>query len=63
MEHKLISAAVVRDLCGGVSDMTVWRWINHPEMGFPRPIYISRRRYWREIDITGWLADQAERAA
>lgn len=62
MEHKLISAAAVRDLCGGVSDMTLWRWLHDPELDFPKPVYISRRRYWREADVIEWL-DAREGAA
>lgn len=53
--HRRIRAAVVRQMCGGISDMTLWRWLENPELNFPRPIYIGRRRYWRESDIVAWL--------
>lgn len=53
--HRRIRAAVVRQMCGGISDMTLWRWLENPELNFPRPIYIGRRRYWREADIVVWL--------
>ncbi len=56
--NKIIQAAKVRALCGGVSDMTLWRWLDHPDLDFPRPIYIRRRRYWREADIAAWLAER-----
>jgi len=59
MEHKLISAATVRDLCGGVSDMTLWRWLNDRAMGFPEPVYIQKRRYWREAELGAWIEAQA----
>ncbi|EYD71488.1 hypothetical protein Rumeso_05011 [Rubellimicrobium mesophilum DSM 19309] len=39
--------------------MTLWRWLNEPAMGFPRPTYIARRRYWRETDVIAWLEAQA----
>ena len=55
MEHKLIGSAAVRELCGGISDMTCWRWLNDDALNFPKPIYISRRRYWREADILDWI--------
>jgi len=58
MEHKLISAATVRDLCGGVSDMTLWRWLNDRAMGFPEPVYIQKRRYWRETELDAWIDAQ-----
>lgn len=63
MERKLISAATVRELCGGISDMSLWRWLHDPELNFPKPIYIARRRYWREADMSAWLDAQAEVAA
>ena len=60
--HKRISAAQVCEICGGVSDMSLHRWLNNPELDFPKPIYISRRRYWREADVIEWL-DAREVAA
>lgn len=57
---KRIASSKVRDLCGGVSDMTLWRWLNDPSLNFPKPIYIGRRRYWKEVDILAWLDAQAE---
>jgi predicted DNA-binding transcriptional regulator AlpA len=59
-QNRLISATAVRDLCGGISDMTLWRWLNDPELAFPRPIHISKRRYWREAELAEWLDRQAE---
>ncbi|MAC81777.1 MAG: transcriptional regulator [Rhodobacteraceae bacterium] len=63
MTSKLITAGAVRDALGGVSDMTLWRWLNDPALNFPKPIYIARRRYWREADVSAWLDAQAEVAA
>lgn len=53
--HRRIQAATVRQMCGGISDMSLWRWLDNPELNFPRPIYIGRRRYWKEADIVAWL--------
>lgn len=61
--NRRIPAARVRELCGGVSDMSLFRWLHNPALGFPRPIYISRRRYWREAEILTWLDARAEAAA
>ena len=63
MEHKLISAAAVRELCGGVSDMTLWRWLADPELDFPKPVYIGKRRYWRCADLIAWIEARASEAA
>ena len=61
--HRRIQAASVRQMCGGISDMTLWRWLDNPEMDFPRPIYIGRRRFWRESDVIQWLNAQADPTA
>jgi len=53
---RRIQAAPVRALCGDISDMTLWRWIN--ERDFPKPSYIGRRRYWRERDVLAWLDEK-----
>jgi predicted DNA-binding transcriptional regulator AlpA len=53
--HRRIQAATVRQMCGDISDMTLWRWLDNPELNFPRPIYIGRRRYFREAEIIAWL--------
>ncbi len=64
MTDKRIASAAVREICGGVSDMTIWRWQHDPALNFPKPAYVSRRRYWREADIIAWWnAQNAEIAA
>lgn len=52
---NLMTGPAVRETCGGVSDMTLWRWLNDEKLNFPKPIYISRRRYWREAEIIAWI--------
>ncbi|GAB1379915.1 helix-turn-helix transcriptional regulator [Pararhodobacter aggregans] len=59
---RIIKAQDLRDLCGGISDMTLWRWLNDQSLDFPRPIYLGRRRYWRETEVLAWL-DAREVAA
>lgn len=60
MEKKLITAAGTRTICGGVSDMTLWRWLNDPTLNFPKPIYIARRRFFREAEVLAWIDAQAQ---
>ena len=55
MERKLIPAKTVRELCGNISDMSLWRWLKDPALGFPRPVYIQKRRFWREAEILEWI--------
>lgn len=59
MENKLITAPDVRAMCGRVSDMTLWRWIHDPNVNFPKPIYIGKRRYFRQADVAAWIEAQA----
>lgn len=53
--HRRIPAGTVQNMCGDVSAMTLHRWLNNPELNFPKPTYIGRRRYWREADVIAWL--------
>lgn len=55
---QLINARVVREVCGGISDMCLWRWLSDPKLNFPQPIYIKTRRYWRRGDVTAWCETQ-----
>lgn len=55
MENRHITSTQVRKICGNVSDMTIWRWLQDSSIAFPKPKYINRRRYWRETDLTEWL--------
>lgn len=57
-EAAMITARTVREICGGVSDMSVHRWLKGS--GFPRPVYHNRRRYWREDEVRGWWANRSE---
>lgn len=57
--HRLIGVADVRTMFGGISDMTLWRWLKDAELEFPKPIYVQRRRFWREAELIEWIANQS----
>jgi predicted DNA-binding transcriptional regulator AlpA len=59
MESKLIPSAVVREICGGISDMSLWRWLNNHDLAFPRPVVIQRRRYWWKSDVEAWIKSRS----
>ncbi len=61
-EGAIIPARTVRTLCGDISDMSLYRWLNNERLGFPQPVYIQKRRYWREAEIRTWLDRQSEAA-
>ena len=44
-----------------VSDMTLFRWLKDPKLGFPQPIRINGRRYWRLTDLQAFEARQASK--
>lgn len=46
---------------GNISDMTLWRWLNNRALGFPSPLVINRRRYWRLAEIEAWERSQASK--
>ena len=48
-EGPLINSNAVRARLGGVSAMTLHRWIARGIL--PAPVYINGRRYWRTADI------------
>lgn len=45
-EQIYLTASQVCRRYGGISDMTLWRWLRDAGMGFPQPIYVNRRRLW-----------------
>jgi predicted DNA-binding transcriptional regulator AlpA len=45
------------------SHVTIWRWLNDPDLGFPKPIQINRLNYWRLSDLEAWDAAQAQATA
>jgi len=43
----------------GVTDRTLDRWIADPDLKFPRPMYIKKRRYFFLDEIEDWERAQA----
>ena len=37
-----------------VTDMSIWRWLKDDSLGFPQPIRIKGRRFWRLADLRAW---------
>jgi predicted DNA-binding transcriptional regulator AlpA len=49
-----------------VSDMTVWRWMRNPRVGFPKPVKLGAdgRNYWWLPTLREWQdSRKAEKAA
>jgi predicted DNA-binding transcriptional regulator AlpA len=47
----------------GVSDMSLWRWLRDPALGFPQPLRIRGRRYWDAALLEAWDARPAGASA
>ena len=43
----------------GVSDMSIWRWLHQEALGFPTPIRINGRRFWKLAELESWEASRA----
>ncbi len=52
---RMIPSAAVRHICGGVSKVTLHRWMKRPDLAFPRPVAIGQRNYWHEAELLAWL--------
>ena len=38
-----------------ITDMSLWRWLHDPELGFPQPsLIVQRRRFWDENILRAW---------
>ncbi|CDX22099.1 conserved hypothetical protein [Mesorhizobium plurifarium] len=46
-----------------ISDMSLHRWLKNPELNFPKPLVINRRRYFLETDLIAWERARAAKAA
>jgi predicted DNA-binding transcriptional regulator AlpA len=52
---KLIPGDQVRQRYGGISEMTIHRWLTG-KTGFPQPVKISGRNYWHVSDLDAFDA-------
>jgi predicted DNA-binding transcriptional regulator AlpA len=61
LNETLMTAAQVRAEFGGISDMTLWRWLKDEELDFPQPIVINGRRYFYEQKVREFKRARAPR--
>lgn len=62
VSKRLMSSKAVRTEFGGISAMTVWRWLQDESLGFPKPTIIRNRNYWNADEIEAFR-DRMARAA
>jgi hypothetical protein len=46
-----------------ICDRTLDRWVVNPALGFPQPVIINRRRYWRVSELSAWERARAKGGA
>lgn len=56
-----LNSAQTRARYGNASDMWLWRRL-HDDSGFPPPIVINRRRFWRLSELVAWERSRQEAA-
>jgi predicted DNA-binding transcriptional regulator AlpA len=49
-----LTAKQLRTRFGGISDMTIFRWLRDEQLQFPQPMVLNARRYWLLSDIQAW---------
>ena len=47
----------------GIADRTLDRWLADPKLGFPRPVVINTKRYFRVRDLMVWERARGKGAA
>jgi predicted DNA-binding transcriptional regulator AlpA len=58
-DEVLLAAQQVCSRLGGISLMTLWRWLSSDVVRFPQPtVRINNRRYWSASSIRRWLSDR-----
>jgi predicted DNA-binding transcriptional regulator AlpA len=51
--NRYLSAPKVMERLG-VSQMTLWRWLQDPDMDFPKPHRFQRNRHWNLCELIAW---------
>ena len=59
-DQNLMPAPAARRYLGNISDMCLWRWERNPEMGFPQPIRINKRKYFRKADLDAFIERRSQ---
>ena len=43
----------------GISEMTLHRWQKNDNLGFPKPMIVNRRKFFKVEDIVQWERQKA----
>jgi predicted DNA-binding transcriptional regulator AlpA len=62
-DDTLLTSTQVCARFGGVTTMSLWRWMNDEKTAFPKPVKINNRNYWRLGDLRIWQACRPQSVA
>lgn len=62
-EKRFLTGPQVRVRYGGITPMTLWRWQNHDELEFPKPLFVGNLRLWDEAQLEEWEAERKNKPA
>jgi predicted DNA-binding transcriptional regulator AlpA len=58
-DEVLLPVQQVLAWVGGISAMTLWRWLHSDRVRFPQPtLIVNKRRYWSAGSIRRWLTER-----
>ncbi len=52
--ERFLSSRMVRRRYGDISTMSLHRWLGDEDMGFPKPTYMGRLRFWKLAELIEW---------
>jgi predicted DNA-binding transcriptional regulator AlpA len=62
-EDIYLTAKQVQARYGGISEMSLWRWVRDCMNGFPPPVYFGRKRFWLLRELEAWERGNARQKA
>ena len=62
LDDPLATSRAIREHCGGISEITLYRWRN--TLNFPKPYMQNGKvNYWKWGDVMEWLAERNRKTA
>jgi predicted DNA-binding transcriptional regulator AlpA len=62
-DEAMIGSKKVNDRYGNKARLTLYRWMKDPDLGFPKPVKIRGRHFWKLGQLRQWERQRAARAA
>ncbi|MCO6422240.1 hypothetical protein FB008_102210 [Sinorhizobium medicae] len=62
MQKQYLTSAQVMSRYS-ISEMTLFRWQKSEKLGFPQPMVVNRRKFFKVDDLTAWERERARVSA